>query len=101
VQPKTESEAILVPNQVSNFTGVSEPKAGVYCLTPAAGIPTVDAAVTVTPETSYSATGKPGIVALNAKASDCPAGNFEVQTYAPTEAAGEPKSGYAFTVLVG
>jgi hypothetical protein len=101
VQPKSESEAIFVPGQVSNFTGVTEPKAGVYCLAPAAGVPTTAAAVVLTPETSYSSGGKPGLIALNAKAADCPAGNFEVETYAPAEAAGTPKTGYAFTLLVG
>ncbi len=101
VQPKSESEAVFVASNVSNFTAVTEPKAGVYCLTPAAGVPTTAAAVVLTPETSYSSGGKPGIVALDAKAADCPAGNFEVETYAPTEATGSPKSGYAFTILVG
>lgn len=101
VQPKSETEAVFVTGQVLNFTGVSEPKPGVYCLSPAAGVPTVDGAIAVSPETSYSAGGKPGLVALNAKAADCPAGNFEVETYAPGEATGTPKSGYAFTLVVG
>ena len=101
VQPKSETEAVFVIGQVLNFTGVSEPKPGVYCLSPAAGVPTVAGAIAVSPETSYSAGGKPGLVALNAKATDCPAGNFEVETYAPGEATGTPKTGYAFTLVVG
>lgn len=101
VQPKSESEAVLVSGQVSNFTGATEPKPGVYCLAPAAGVPTTAAAVALTPETSYSSAGKPGLIALDAKAGDCPAGNFEVETYVPTEPTASPKSGYAFTILVG
>jgi hypothetical protein len=101
VQPKSETEAVFVAGQVLNFTGVTEPKPGVYCLSPAANVPTVDGAIAVSPETSYSASGKPGLVALNAKAPDCPTGNFEVETYAPGEATGAAKSGYAFTLVVG
>ncbi len=101
VQPKSETEAVFVSGQVLNFTGVSEPKPGVYCLSPAAGVPTVAGAIAVSPESSYSAAGKPGLVALNAKATDCPAGNFEVETYAPGEATGSAKAGYAFTLVVG
>jgi hypothetical protein len=101
VQPKSETEAVFVTGEVSNFTAVTEPKPGVYCLAPAAGVPTTAGLVTVTAETSYSSGAKPGIVALNAKAGDCPAGNFEVETYDPTATTGNPKTGYAFTILVG
>ncbi len=101
VQPKSATEATIVSGQAMNFTGVTEPKPGVYCLAPAAGVPTTAAAVTLTPETSYSSGGKPGLIALNAKAGDCPTGDFEVETYAPAEPTGEPKDGYAFTLLVG
>ncbi len=102
VQPKSESEAVFVAGNASNFTGVTEPKAGVYCLTPAAGVPTTPAAIVLTPEVSYSSPGVgPGVIALNAKASDCAAGAIEVETYAPGEPTGSPKTGYAFTVLVG
>jgi Collagen triple helix repeat (20 copies) len=102
VQPKTEKEAVLVTGQASNFTGVNEVKPGVYCMVPAAGVPGTAGAVAVAPETSYSSPGiGPGIVALNAKAGDCPAGNFEVETFAPNEPAAGAKTGYAFTIVVG
>lgn len=102
VRPNGGSEAVFVANNVLNFTGVAEPKAGVYCLTPAAGVPTTPAAVVLTPEVSYSSPGAgPGVIALNAQASDCGAGTIEVETYAPGETTKAPKTGYAFTILVG
>jgi hypothetical protein len=106
VQPTSESAANLIAGQTANFTGVSEVKPGTYCLAPAAGInPAADTA-TVAPEVSYSSGSAPGIVALNAQRSDCPASDFEVQTYVQVyEAKTETltptlKSGYAFTILV-
>jgi hypothetical protein len=88
----------VIAAQSSNITAVSEVKEGIYCLTPTAGInPAADTA-TVSPEVSYSAGKAPGVIALNAQDSDCPTGNFEVETYAP--ASTSPTGGYAFTILV-
>ena len=102
VQPKSGSEAVFVANDVFSFTGVAEPKPGVYCITPAAGVPTTPAAVVLTPEVSYSSPGVgPGVIALDAQAGDCPAGAIEVETYAPNATTEAPKTGYAFTILVG
>jgi hypothetical protein len=99
VQPTSPSAATLIAAQTSHITGVSEPKEGIYCLAPAAGInPATDTAA-VSPEVSYSSGGKPGVIALNAQGNDCPAGNFEVETYIPgTEA--KLASGYAFTIVI-
>jgi hypothetical protein len=99
VQPTAPTAATLIPGQTSHITSVSEPSAGIYCLTPAAGIyPAADTAA-VSPEVGYSSSGKPGVIALNAKGTDCPSGNFEVETYAPgTEL--KLASGYAFTIVV-
>jgi hypothetical protein len=100
VQPTSPTSANLVTGQTSNFTGVSEVQSGVYCLAPAAGInPAADTA-TVSPEVSYSSGGVPGTIALNAKSSDCPASDFEVETYAPGSTTPTLTSGYAFTILV-
>jgi hypothetical protein len=99
VQPTLPSAAALIATQTSHITGVSEPSAGIYCLVPAPGIdPAADTAA-VSPEVSYSSNHLPGVIALNAQGSDCPAGDFEVETYAPGT---EPKlaSGYAFTIVV-
>lgn len=99
VQPETPEKASLVANQASHITGVTEVKPGVYCLAPAAGVPTSAGAVAVSPEISYSSPGKgPGLIAINAKAEDCPTSNFEVETY---NLKGELETGYAFTLLVG
>jgi hypothetical protein len=99
VQPTSPAAATLIASQTSHITGVSEPKEGIYCLAPAAGVnPATDTAA-VSPEVSYSSDHTPGAIALNAQGSDCPAGDFEVETYTPST---EPKlaSGYAFTIVV-
>ena len=97
VQPTSPTAATLIAGQTSHITGVSEPKEGIYCLAPAAGInPATDTAA-VSPEVSYSSDGKPGVIAVNAQGSDCPAGDFEVETYAPEA---KPASGYAFTIVI-
>jgi hypothetical protein len=98
VQPKSaKAAAALVSAQTSNITSVTEASEGVYCLAPAAGInPAADTA-TVSPEVGYSFEGKPGVIALDAPAGDCPTGNFEVKTYTQT---GTPSGGYAFAILV-
>lgn len=99
VQPTSESAASLIPAQTSHITGVGEPKAGIYCLVPAAGInPATDTAA-ATPEVSYSSSHTPGVIALNAQGTDCPPGDFEVETYAPGVKL-ELASGYAFTIVV-
>lgn len=101
VQPASATQAMLIAAQTSNVTSVTEPQPGVYCLAPAAGIsPTADTAV-VSPEVSYDV-GKSGagVVALNAQpGSSCPAGSFEVETYAATGDA-TPTTGYAFTIVI-
>jgi hypothetical protein len=52
----------------------------------------------VSPEVSYSSSEAPGVIAVNAKSAHCPAGQFEVDTYAP--GATTPTSGYAFTIVI-
>jgi hypothetical protein len=101
VQPTSETAANLIAGQTANFTGVNEVKPGTYCLVPAAtGINSATDTATVSPEVSYSSGGLPGIVALNAQRSDCPASDFEVQTYAPGSATPVLATGYAFSILV-
>ena len=98
VQPTSPSAANLIAEQTSNITGVSEVKAGVYCLAPASPINPAKDSATVSPEVSYSSGGAPGVVALNAQRSDCPAGDFEVETFQPGGTT--LSSSYAFTILV-
>jgi|HubBroStandDraft_3_1064219.scaffolds.fasta_scaffold177754_1 hypothetical protein len=104
VQPTTPAQANLITGQTSNITGVSQTSptglssGGIYCLAPAAGInPAADTAA-VSPEVSYSSGEAPGIIAVNAKGTHCPAGQFEVDTYAPGGTT--PTSGYAFTIVI-
>jgi hypothetical protein len=96
VEPTSSTQAMLIAGQTSNFTAVSEPQEGVYCLAPAAGIDPATNAAAVSPEVSYSSKEEPGVITVNAKSSHCP-GSFEVDTYKPgmtTRA-----TGYAFTIL--
>lgn len=100
VQPTSPTAANLIAGQTFNFTGVSEVSAGVYCLTPAAGISAASDVAVVSPEVSYTSPGQtPGVIALNAQRTHCPTGAFEVDTYA--QGGTSPASGYAFTILVG
>jgi Collagen triple helix repeat (20 copies) len=90
--------ATVVPAQSSNITAVTSPKAGVYCITPAATInPSADTAA-VSAEVSYSTPEAPGLVTLNALRKNCPTTTFEVDTYAPSTLtlAGV----YAFTIVI-
>lgn len=103
VQPTSPTAANLVAGQTSKITSVTETSAhesegGVYCLTPVAGISPATDTAAVSPEVSYSAGEAPGSVAVNAKATNCPGGTFEVDTYAPGTST--PASGYAFTIVV-
>jgi collagen triple helix repeat protein len=91
--------ASLVSAQTSNIAGVSEVSPGIYCLVPAAGINPATETATVAPEVSYSSGKAPGVIALNAQHSDCPAGDFEVETYNALGTS-TPAGGYAFTILV-
>lgn len=76
----------LVPEQTLNFTAVTSPKDGVYCLTPAAGL---DPAKTVAMG-AYAAdgvpannVGRPPFVEIVYGTHDCPAGQYEAVTGTP------------------
>lgn len=105
VEPKSPTEAALVSGHTSNVASVSEPKPGVYCLTPAAGINPATGTAVVSPEVSYDVgVSGPGMVALNTKHTNgCAESTFEVDTFAPPTTTSAPAlaSGYAFTVLIG
>jgi hypothetical protein len=98
VDPSTSSTtATLVSVQTANITAVIEPLAGVYCLTPGAGVSPATQAAVASPEVSYG-NKEPALVAVNAQASHCP-GGFEVDTYDPSNK--ELALGYAFAIVVG
>jgi hypothetical protein len=98
VAPTSATAASLIAGQTSGITGVSEVKAGVYCLAPVAGVSPAAETAVVSPEVSYSPSKAPGVVALNAQHSACPAGDFEVETYTPNPLA--LSSEYAFTIII-
>jgi hypothetical protein len=95
VQPTSPNTATLVA--AHNITAVSEPKEGVYCLVPAAGVGTAGEAPVASPEVSYSPKEQVGVVAVNAQSKPC-SGDFEVDTFTP--AGGVLSSNYAFTIVV-
>jgi hypothetical protein len=97
VQPTGPSTAKLIAAQTSKITSVTEPKTGVYCLTPAAGINPATEPATVSLEISYSTSASPGVIALNAQGKECP-GAFEVETFTPGSTT--PSGEYAFSILV-
>lgn len=96
VQPNLQRIAAQTSKIIKVIAGSKE---GIYCLEPAAGITAAEDTATVSPEISYTPSKLPGIVALNAKAEDCPTGNFfEVETFAPGSTT--PSGEYAFSILV-
>jgi hypothetical protein len=88
----------LVSTQTSHIATVSKPSAGIYCLAPDAPISGDADTAVASPEVSYSTSNAPGVVAVNAQHTNCPSGNFEVDTYTPGTTT--PTDGYAFTVIV-
>jgi hypothetical protein len=91
--------ADLISAQSSGISSVSEPAAGVYCITPAAPVSATAVSVTVSPEVSYTSAGGPlGTVAVNAQHGACGSGAFEVETFAPGTTT--LASGYAFTIVI-
>ena len=96
VQPTSPSTAALIAPR--NITGVTEPKEGVYCVSPAAPIVAAEETVAVSPEVSYSSGKVPGVIAVNAqRTSGCPPTDFEVDTFT---SGGAASSNYAFTIVV-
>jgi hypothetical protein len=97
VQPTASPTAANLIGQ-SDISAVSEPSAGIYCITPAAGI-TVSGIASVSPEVSYSVGNVPGVIAVNAQHTNCPATTFEVDTYTPGTTP-TLATGYAFTIAI-
>ncbi len=100
VIPGNGGSPSLVAQQTLGITAVTEPSPGVYCLTPTAGITAASDAPAVSAETSHSANGLPGLIAVDASAAQCVSGQFEVKTYNPASVAAGPSDGYAFTIVV-
>lgn len=99
IDPATPS---IVAGRQKNMTAVSRVGTGTYCLTPAAGIDATATFAVATPELSLSgsslATDNILLSYVVASAADCPAGDFEVKTYARTMTA--LSDAVAFAVVV-
>ncbi len=106
VQPTSPTEAKLISGQSWHVAGVSEPSPGKFCITPIAGINAAEEAPVASSEVSYSPSGEPGLVAVNAQRPDCPVSAVEVETYAlsapssPGPVAPALSSLYAFSVVL-
>jgi hypothetical protein len=80
-----DSTPSLVAARTKNFTAVSRPGVGVYCLTPAAEI---DArAVASVASVDYGISAVRGVAEVRGSGLGCPAGDFEVETYSLADAA--------------
>lgn len=86
----------LVANQSHDVVSVQRVGLGEYCLAPAAGINSAKDAAAVSPEVGYGAQ-QPGVIALDAKGTGCPAGQFKVNTYEPGTS--KPSNAPAFTFV--
>lgn len=85
----------LDPSRTKNFTGVTNPMTGIYCLTPVPGInPDLRTAI-LSPEFGNSA-GAELEAFFNADGTDCAAGKFEVIT----SVAGVMSNNVAFSIFV-
>ncbi len=76
----------LVPQQTLNFTSVTSPKDGVYCLMPSAGIDparTVALGAYAADGVPSSNVGRPAFVYVVYGVHDCPAGQYQVVTGTP------------------
>jgi hypothetical protein len=100
VQPTSPTEAKLISGQSFHIAGVSEVSAGKFCVTPAAGINATEEAAVASPEISYSPSGLPGLIAINAQHQDCPASAIEVETYSSGTATPTLSSLYAFSIVL-
>jgi hypothetical protein len=100
VQPTSPSAANLI--DAANITSVSEiggASGGVFCILPASFINASAEPVAASAEVSYSPAKAPGLIGVNAQRTNgCPAGQFEVDTYASGTLT--LSSNYAFTIIV-
>jgi hypothetical protein len=104
IQPVSASQANVIVGQSLNISGLSETSVsgsngGVYCVTPSGGVNAATETAAVSPEVSYSSSGAPGVIAINAQHPHCPASAFEVDTYA-NSGTNTPTTGYAFTIVI-
>lgn len=93
------SPPTVIAAQSSGIGAVSNPSSGIYCLTVAGASSTSTPAI-VSAEHSHSSGGVIGLAQLDATASDCAAGQFEVRTYDLSGGAPALDSGVAFAIVV-
>ncbi len=85
--------------QAKNFTGVTHPETGVYCLTPAAGIDPTLAPAVVSPEWADSH-GEDLFVEWDSSGGPCNSGDFAVRTFQMPGGTATPSDTVAFVLIV-
>jgi hypothetical protein len=94
----------LDPTRTKGFTAVAYSSGGAadatYCLTPAAGISPADSAPVVSPVYLDADAGQVGLAFPDLADSDCPAGDFEVQTFVGSGGGQTPNHGISFDIVV-
>ena len=82
------------------LVSVTMPQTGIYCIVPAAGVPSVNAHAQATVEW-FDSTGVDLLVQVSSEPSNCTPGNLAVLTWAINNSGGvDASSGAAFTLLV-
>lgn len=101
VQVTPSMQLVTNPNLTHEFAAVSRVGGveGVYCLTPAASVPTNEVAPVVSAESSYGEPGAVGVAVVNAHHPVCP-NEFEVETFKLGEKGPVPSDAIAFTIVV-
>jgi hypothetical protein len=94
----------LDTTRTKGFTAVAYSSGGAadatYCLTPAAGISPADSAPVVSPVYLDADAGQVSLALPDLADSDCPAGDFEVQTFVGSGSSQTPNPGISFDVVV-
>ncbi len=94
----------LDPTRTKGFTAVAYSSGGAadatYCLTPAAGISPADSAPVVSPVYLDADAGQVSLAFPDLADSDCPAGDFEVQTFVSSGSSRTPNHGISFDIVV-
>ena len=101
VNPFAVGGPAFVAGATRNFTGLTRPTTGVYCLTPAAGIDPARTSPVVSPERSALPVGGGLLAYVSAARTGCPATAFQVETF-DWVAGGDPAHSdqVAFTIII-
>ena len=98
-----QADPVLVTAQSRNFASVTNPRLGLYCLEPSAGVQLLPSERSWVASVEYSRSSLGGVTTAEPDSAGCPAGMFGVRTlrFAPSPTPHwEPAWDVAFMVLV-